>query len=187
MNSFSSFLLQVKNPEKYGWEPKWLLSHIIDIYLHLDGEPLAQAVANDERSFKIQTFQASSLLSLYYLPPPWWGIPSSSCGQGREFIQDPDLPGKFFTIILLSTTTLIGSCWLKLWRMMRVHSRSRPSRQVLYYHCTIYPHLDGEPLAQAVANDERSFKIQTFQASSLLSLYYLPPPGWRAIGSSCGQ
>ena len=56
----------MKNPEKYGWEPKWLLSHIIDIYLHLDGEPLAQAVANDERSFKIQTFQASSLLSLYY-------------------------------------------------------------------------------------------------------------------------
>jgi len=53
--------VQVKNPEKYGWEPKWLLSHIIDIYLHLDGELLAQAVANDERSFKIQTFQASSL------------------------------------------------------------------------------------------------------------------------------
>ena len=51
-------VVQVKNPEKYGWEPKWLLSHIIDIYLHLDGELLAQAVANDERSFKIQTFQA---------------------------------------------------------------------------------------------------------------------------------
>jgi ubiquitin conjugation factor E4 B len=47
----------VKNPEKYGWEPKWLLSHIIDIYLHLDSDLLAQAVANDERSFKIETFQ----------------------------------------------------------------------------------------------------------------------------------
>ena len=48
----------MKNPEKYGWEPKWLLSHIIDIYLHLDCHLLAQAVANDERSFKIETFQA---------------------------------------------------------------------------------------------------------------------------------
>ena len=50
----------MKNPEKYGWEPKWLLSHIIDIYLHLDCDQLSQAVANDERSFKIETFQASS-------------------------------------------------------------------------------------------------------------------------------
>jgi len=49
--------LKVKNPEKYGWEPKWLLSHIIDIYLHLDGDKMARAMANDERSFKIETFQ----------------------------------------------------------------------------------------------------------------------------------
>merc|ERR1711962_1829577 len=28
--------LKVKNPEKYSWDPKWLLSHLIDIYLHLD-------------------------------------------------------------------------------------------------------------------------------------------------------
>jgi len=49
--------LKVKNPEKYGWEPKWLLSHIIDIYLHLDGDKMARAMANDERSFKLETFQ----------------------------------------------------------------------------------------------------------------------------------
>lgn len=49
--------LKVKNPEKYGWEPKWLLSHIIDIYLHLDGDKMAKAIANDERSFKLETFQ----------------------------------------------------------------------------------------------------------------------------------
>ena len=47
----------MKNPEKYGWEPKWLLSHIIDIYLHLASDKMAQAMANDERSFKIETFQ----------------------------------------------------------------------------------------------------------------------------------
>jgi len=49
--------LKVKNPEKYGWDPKWLLSHIIDIYLHLDSDKLAQAIANDQRCFKIETFQ----------------------------------------------------------------------------------------------------------------------------------
>merc|ERR1712002_446810 len=49
--------LKVKQPEKYGWDPKWLLSHIIDIYLHLDSDKLAQAIANDQRCFKIETFQ----------------------------------------------------------------------------------------------------------------------------------
>jgi len=48
--------LKVKNPEKYGWDPKWLLSHIIDIYLHLDSEKLATSIANDQRSFKVETF-----------------------------------------------------------------------------------------------------------------------------------
>ena len=40
--------LKVKNPEKYGWDPKWLLSHLIDIYLHLDSEALVTAIANDQ-------------------------------------------------------------------------------------------------------------------------------------------
>ena len=38
----------MKNPEKYGWDPKWLLSHLIDIYLHLDSEALVCALANDQ-------------------------------------------------------------------------------------------------------------------------------------------
>ena len=38
----------MKNPEKYGWDPKWLLSHLIDIYLHLDSEALVSALANDQ-------------------------------------------------------------------------------------------------------------------------------------------
>lgn len=48
--------LKVKNPEKYSWDPKWLLSHLIDIYLHLDSDRLALAIANDQRSFKLETF-----------------------------------------------------------------------------------------------------------------------------------
>ena len=49
--------LKVKNPEKYSWDPKWLLSHLIDIYLHLDSEKLTIAIANDQRAFKLTTFQ----------------------------------------------------------------------------------------------------------------------------------
>ena len=48
---------QVRNPDKYNWDPKWLLSHLVDIYLHLDSETLAAAMANDQRSFSIELFK----------------------------------------------------------------------------------------------------------------------------------
>jgi len=40
--------LKVKTPEKYGWYPKRLLQQLIDIYLHLDCEQFAAALAADE-------------------------------------------------------------------------------------------------------------------------------------------
>lgn len=44
--------LKVKNPDKYGWEPKKLLDRLTDIYLHLDSsDEFAIAIANDERSY----------------------------------------------------------------------------------------------------------------------------------------
>ena len=49
--------LKVQNPEKYNWEPKWLLSHLIDLYLHLDSPTLAEALANDQRSFAMEIFE----------------------------------------------------------------------------------------------------------------------------------
>lgn len=48
--------LKVKNPEKYGWEPKRLLDELTDIYLHLDCDRFAQAIASDERSFRKELF-----------------------------------------------------------------------------------------------------------------------------------
>ena len=54
MNFISFFAgknLKVKQPEKYNWDPKWMLDHLIDIYLHLDTKTLAAALANDQRSF----------------------------------------------------------------------------------------------------------------------------------------
>lgn len=34
--------LKVKNPEKYGWEPKRVLDQLTDIYLHLDSSEFCQ-------------------------------------------------------------------------------------------------------------------------------------------------
>lgn len=48
--------LKVKNPEKYGWEPKELLNRLTDIYLHLDCDQFATAIANDERSYRHELF-----------------------------------------------------------------------------------------------------------------------------------
>jgi len=53
--------LKVRQPEKYNWDPKWLLSHLIDLYLHLDSTKLHEAVANDQRSFSHETFKDASL------------------------------------------------------------------------------------------------------------------------------
>merc|ERR1711997_1183831 len=51
--------LKVRNSEKNNWDPKWLLSHLDDIYLHLDSDVLAAAMANDQRSFSMETFQGA--------------------------------------------------------------------------------------------------------------------------------
>lgn len=48
--------LKVRNPAKYGWEPRRLLGQIFDIYLHLDCDRFAQALAADERSFQKHLF-----------------------------------------------------------------------------------------------------------------------------------
>uniref|UniRef100_A0A6A7FU80 Ubiquitin conjugation factor E4 B n=2 Tax=Hirondellea gigas TaxID=1518452 RepID=A0A6A7FU80_9CRUS len=49
--------LKVRNPEKYGWEPKKMLGQIVDIYLHLDSPQFARTLANDERSFSKDLFE----------------------------------------------------------------------------------------------------------------------------------
>ncbi|CAB3376749.1 Hypothetical predicted protein [Cloeon dipterum] len=53
--------LKVKNPDKYGWEPRRLLSQLVDIYLHLDCEKFAAALAGDERSFKKELFDDATV------------------------------------------------------------------------------------------------------------------------------
>ncbi|XP_047740861.1 ubiquitin conjugation factor E4 B isoform X3 [Hyalella azteca] len=49
--------LKVRNPEKYGWDPKKMLGLIVDVYLHLDSPEFARTLANDERSFSKDLFE----------------------------------------------------------------------------------------------------------------------------------
>ncbi|XP_015113341.1 ubiquitin conjugation factor E4 B [Diachasma alloeum] len=48
--------LKVRKPQKYGWEPRTLLGQLVDIYLHLDCDNFAAALASDERSFGKELF-----------------------------------------------------------------------------------------------------------------------------------
>ncbi|XP_068249521.1 ubiquitin conjugation factor E4 B-like [Palaemon carinicauda] len=52
--------LKVRQADKYGWEPRKLLEQIVDIYLHLDSDKFAEAIATDERSFKRELFETAA-------------------------------------------------------------------------------------------------------------------------------
>ena len=52
--------LKVKNPEKYKFDPKALLSDIVQVFLNLsDEEEFAKAVATDGRSYKKELFEGT--------------------------------------------------------------------------------------------------------------------------------
>ncbi|KAK2710160.1 hypothetical protein QYM36_013732 [Artemia franciscana] len=53
--------LKVKKADQYGWDPKRLLSNLTDIYLHLDSDTFAQALAADERSFSRELFEDAAV------------------------------------------------------------------------------------------------------------------------------
>ncbi|XP_050347878.1 ubiquitin conjugation factor E4 B [Nymphalis io] len=53
--------LKVRRPEMYGWEPRRLLSQLVDIYLHLDAPQFHAALAADERSFRKELFEEAAL------------------------------------------------------------------------------------------------------------------------------
>ena len=53
--------LKVKNPEKYNFSPKVLLSDIVQVYLNLsDEEEFARAIAEDGRSYKKEVFDGAA-------------------------------------------------------------------------------------------------------------------------------
>ena len=48
--------MKIKNPEKYGWDPKELLGMILDVYVHIysadDDKVFIAAIAADGRSYR---------------------------------------------------------------------------------------------------------------------------------------
>lgn len=52
---------KVKNADNYGWEPRRVLDQLTDIYLHLDSDVFAQALAADERSFRFELFEEAAV------------------------------------------------------------------------------------------------------------------------------
>ncbi|CDH50642.1 ubiquitin conjugation factor e4 [Lichtheimia corymbifera JMRC:FSU:9682] len=56
--------LKVKNREKYHFQPRVLLSEIIDIYLHLNCPTFVEAVARDGRSYKKEYFSKAASIML---------------------------------------------------------------------------------------------------------------------------
>ncbi|KAI9829054.1 MAG: hypothetical protein M1832_000077 [Thelocarpon impressellum] len=55
--------LKVQNPEKYGFDPKHLLSEIVDVYLHLRERPsFLEAVARDGRSYKPENVDKATVI-----------------------------------------------------------------------------------------------------------------------------
>lgn len=52
--------LKVRNPAKYGWDPRRLLGQLVDIYLHLSCDEFAAAIAADERSFSKEFFDEAA-------------------------------------------------------------------------------------------------------------------------------
>lgn len=61
--------LKIENPQEYGFNPKQLLSALVDVYLNLkDKESFQLAIARDGRSYKPENFEhASTIMTRYAL------------------------------------------------------------------------------------------------------------------------
>lgn len=61
--------LKIENPQEYGFNPKQLLSALVDVYLNLkDKKSFQLAIARDGRSYKPENFEyASTIMTRYAL------------------------------------------------------------------------------------------------------------------------
>lgn len=65
LSNLNVYLIQVRRPEMYGWEPRRLLSQLVDIYLHLDSPQFHSALAADE--VRLLDFFLIIIWGLWYL------------------------------------------------------------------------------------------------------------------------
>lgn len=64
--------LKVENPQDYGWNPRQLLSEIVDVYLNLsEKQAFLESVATDDRSYRPEYFtEAAKILQRFALKAP---------------------------------------------------------------------------------------------------------------------
>ncbi|KAH3685331.1 hypothetical protein WICPIJ_003683 [Wickerhamomyces pijperi] len=64
--------LKVREPEKYGFQPKDLLQSIVQIFINLAGQPdFIKSVSQDGRSFKLEVFhRAAAIVAKHFLINP---------------------------------------------------------------------------------------------------------------------
>ncbi|ORX94013.1 hypothetical protein K493DRAFT_315713 [Basidiobolus meristosporus CBS 931.73] len=63
--------LKVRDPEKYQFNPRQLLSDIVSVYLHLNCPEFVQAIARDTRSYQKELFiKAAGIMSRFGLKLP---------------------------------------------------------------------------------------------------------------------
>ncbi|ANB12739.1 ubiquitin-ubiquitin ligase UFD2 [Sugiyamaella lignohabitans] len=88
--------LKVQNPEKYGFNPRELLSRIVDVYLNLQKEePFIKAVARDGRSYNPANFdRAVSVLGRWVLKSPAELQTLSQLREAAELVKQEDEQGE---------------------------------------------------------------------------------------------
>ena len=88
--------LKVENPEKYYFNPKVLLPHLVELYLNLGGkDTFIEAVAGDGRSYKPEVFDnATRILTTKSLMDPEklqaWNVMRTKFAKAKEVIDQAE-------------------------------------------------------------------------------------------------
>lgn len=162
--------LVVRKPEDYGFNPKMLLSDLMDVYLNLSAKPnFHLAIARDGRSYKPSNFEAAAtIVSRFGLKSTeelkrWKRLQDKAAeAKGSEEAEEEDLedaPEEFYDPLM--ATIMTDPVILPV-------SRSVMDRSTIRQHLLSDPHdpFNRAPLKidEVIDNDELKEKIESFRA-----------------------
>ena len=162
--------LKIDNPQEYGFNPKQLLSALVDVYLNLkDKESFQLAVARDGRSYKPENFEnASTIMSRYALKSATdidtWNKFAATIKAVKEIDDQEEedlgeIPDEFLDPLmfsLMSDPVILPSSKISIDRAtIRSHLLSDPNDP-----------FNREPLKidQVIPNNELKEQIENFKA-----------------------
>lgn len=165
--------LKVENPQDYKWNPRQLLSEIVDVYLNLkDKQPFLESVATDDRSYRAEYFtEAAKILQRFALKAPEqlqeWDQLAERIRLVKEEhdMEDADLgdiPDEYLDPLL---ATLMED------PVILPVSRQTLDRSTVRSHLLSDPHdpFNRAPLTidEVIPNDALRDEIQTWKAARL--------------------